>query len=130
MIKEIDKIHNQIKKERLIDKSIEVDHENEGDKYNYLNNKLNRQNKNLAKAQQMGVDINTTQDKTLMELQRQKDKLRNANDMMGEVEQTLSLHDQIVGVMSNRELFNKLKLVAIVLMLFIADLLVLYIKLH
>jgi hypothetical protein len=128
MVKEIDKIHNQLKKEKLID--YQVEHENEGDKYNYLSNKLNKQNNNLAKAQKMGVEITNTQDKTLEELVRQKNKLKGANDMMGEVEQKLSLHDQILGVMSNRELFNKLKLCLIAVLLLFADLLVLYIKLH
>jgi hypothetical protein len=128
MVKEIDKIHNQLKKEKLLDYQVEP--ENEGDKYNYLSNKLNKQNNNLAKAQQMGLDITNTQDKTLEELVRQKNKLKGANDMMGEVEQKLSLHDQILGVMSNRELFNKLKLCLIAILLLFADLLVLYIKLH
>jgi hypothetical protein len=128
MVKEIDKIHNQLKKEKLLDYQVEP--ENEGDKYNYLSNKLNKQNNNLAKAQQMGLDITSTQDKTLEELVRQKNKLKAANDMMGEVEQKLSLHDQILGVMSNRELFNKLKLCLIAVLLLFADLLVLYIKLH
>ena len=128
MIKEIDKIHNQLKKERLLDNTVEP--ENEGDKYNYLNKKMLKQNNNLVRAQQMGNEITETQDKTLEELVRQKNKLKGANEMMGEVEQSLSLHDQLLGVMSNRELFNKLKLVSIVILLLFADLLVLYIKLH
>jgi len=128
MLKEIEKIETQLKKERLIDKSTE-DHEDSGnEKYNYLNSKINKQNNQLNNALRTGKEITTNQNLTILELQNQKQKLINANKMMGEVEQTLSLHDQLVGVINNRELFNKLKLVAIIAMLFIADCLIIYVK--
>lgn len=126
--KEIDKIHNQLKKERLLDSSQDIEHDQDSDKYHYLNNKLSKQNNNLNKVTQMGKEINSTQDKTLEELLRQKQKLRSADEMLTEVEQTLSLHDQIIQVMGNRELFQKLLLVFIIILLFVANILVIYIK--
>jgi hypothetical protein len=128
MIKDIEKIDLQLKKERLIDKSTD-DQEDSGEKFNYLHGKINKQNIQLNNAVKMGKEITTNQDLTYIELKNQRDKLQKANNMMTEVEQTLSLHDQLVGVINNRDLFNKLKLVVIVALLFIADVLVLYIKL-
>jgi hypothetical protein len=128
MLKEIEKIETQLKKERLIDKSTEDHEDSNSEKYNYLHGKINKQNTQLGNALRTGKEITTTQNLTFIELQNQKQKLMNANKMVGEVEQTLSLHDQLVGVINNRELFNKLKLVAIVAMLFIADCLVVYVK--
>jgi hypothetical protein len=128
MLKEIEKIETQLKKERLIDKSTEDHEESNSEKYNYLHGKINKQNTQLGNALRTGKEITTTQNLTFIELQNQKQKLMNANKMVGEVEQTLSLHDQLVGVINNRELFNKLKLVAIIVMLFIADCLIVYVK--
>ncbi len=128
MIKDIEKIDLQLKKERLIDKSTD-DHEDSGEKFNYLHGKINKQNNQLNNAVKMGKEITKNQDLTYIELKNQRDKLQKANNMMTEVEQTLSLHDQLVGVVNNRDLFNKLKLVLIVALLFLADVLVLYIKL-
>lgn len=128
MLKEIEKIETQLKKERLIDKSTEDNEDSGNEKYNYLNSKINKQNNQLNNALRTGKEITTNQNLTILELQNQKQKLINANKTMGEVEQTLSLHDQLVGVINNRELFNKLKLVAIIAMLFIADCLIIYVK--
>ena len=132
MMKDVEKIDTQLKKEKLIDKSIEAEHEmeNDSDKFNYLSGKINKQNNSLNKASQMGKEITSTQNKTLDELVRQRNKLQHTNNLVTEVEHTLSLHDQLVGVMGNRELYNKLKLVGIVVLLFIADVIVLSIKLR
>ena len=63
-----------------------------------------------------------------MHLNDQGERLAGINTKLVEIEQNLSLNEQIVGVMANRELFYKLKLGLIVMLLFIADLIVLYIK--
>lgn len=130
MNKEVDKLDLMIKKERLIDKTTDSDlGSEESDKYNYLSGKVNKQNNNLNKANQMGNEIVTTQGKTMEELIRQREKLKSANNTISEVEQTLSLHDQFVACMNNRELFAKLKLVFVIVLLGIANLIVLNIKL-
>jgi hypothetical protein len=130
MLKEVEKLELDLKKEKLLDKSIQPDNDDENEKLGKFSKKIDKQNKQLGKAARIGKEITTNQDMTLVELKRQRDKLEKTNNIVNEVENTLSLHDQLVGVMNNRELFNKLKLVGIVVLLFIADILVLYIKLR
>ncbi len=129
MLKEVDKLDNLLKKERLIDKTTDADLENENDKYNYLSGKIKKQNNNLSKANQMGNEIIGNQNLTMEELVRQRNKLNSANSGLEEVEHNLSLHDQFIGVMNNRELYSKLKMVFIIILLFIANMIVLKIKL-
>jgi chromosome segregation ATPase len=129
MIKEIEKLEINIKKERLLDKANDMDIETENDKYDYLGGKLKKQNNSLNKANNVGNEVINTQAKTMEELVRQRTKLTTANDGLNEVEQNLSLHDQFVGVMNDRELYTKLKLVFVIVVLSIANLIVLRIKL-
>jgi hypothetical protein len=130
MTKDIDKIDLQLKKDRLIEKNLEThsDGDRNDDKYDYLGNKITKQNKNLKKAEKMGKEIENTQNLTYEELRRQRERLQHTNGVVTEVEETLSLHDQLFGVMNNRELYNKLKLVVVIALLFLADILVLWIK--
>jgi hypothetical protein len=127
-LREIEKLDQQIKKEKLIDKTTDPDFENESLKYQYLNKRLQSQNTNLTHASTTANDITTSQTRTLEELYRQKKKLISTNETVTEIEKTLSLHDQIFQVMNNRELFNKFKLVLIAALLFLANFIVIYIK--
>ncbi len=127
MFKEIEKLENYIKKERLIEKGM-VDEPDESENYNFLNNKIKNQNVNLKVANKEGSEVIDNQTNTMIELQRQRGKLENVNEDLGQVESSLSLHDQFVGVMKNRELCRKLKLVVIILLLFMANVIVLYLK--
>jgi len=130
MLKEIEKLELDLKKEKLIDKSTQPYDEDENEKLGKFSKRIDKQNNQLTKAARIGKEITTNQDMTLVELKRQRDKLEKTNNIVNDVENTLSLHDQLVGVMNNRELFNKLKLVGIVVLLFIADILGIYIKLR
>src|SRR5690606_34198172 len=101
MVREIDKLDTQLKEELLIDKTTEIDNDDGSDQYNYLAHKVGKQNRNLNKANELGKEITTTQDRTREELYRQRNKLTHTNEVVGEVEQTLSVLDQITQVMNN-----------------------------
>jgi hypothetical protein len=93
-----------------------------------LANKLDNQNNDLFSANKMQNNILSLQENTLLNLNDQGQRLEGINAKIGEIEQNLSLNEQIVGVMANGELFYKLKLALIVFLLFLADIIVLYIK--
>ena len=63
------------------------------------------------------------------ELKRQGNVLLNVHLKMGEAEENLSTIQQLRQVMQNRDLFYRLKLYAMAILLFFANILVLYIKL-
>ncbi len=62
------------------------------------------------------------------ELKRQGNVLLNVHLKVGETEENLSTIEQLRQVMQNRDLFYRLKLYAMAILLFFADILVLYIK--
>lgn len=129
-IKDIDKLEVIFNKERLIESTTHSDFDMENaHKYQFLNSKLDDQNKTLGDANKTGNEIIKTQTIILNELDKQKNQLDKIDQTVSEVEEHLSIHDQIFQVMNNRELFNKLKLVVVVVLLLFADILVLYIKL-
>ena len=129
-IKELDKFEVTLNKERLVESSTNNDFDKDNArKYKILDSKLSDQNTTLKNANRMGDVIVITQANTLKELDRQKNQITKIDENVSEVEEQMSIHDQIFHVMNNRELFNKLKLVLVVALLFFADILVLYIKL-
>ena len=62
------------------------------------------------------------------ELKRQGNVLLNVHLKVGETEENLSTIEQLRQVMQNRDLFYRLKLYAMAILLFFANILVLYIK--
>ena len=62
------------------------------------------------------------------ELKRQGNVLLNVHLKMGETEENLTLIQQLRQVMQNRDLFYRLKLYAMAILLFFANILVIYIK--
>ena len=62
------------------------------------------------------------------ELKRQGNVLLNVHLKVGETDENLSVIKQIRHVMQNRDLFYRLKLYAMAILLFFANILVLYIK--
>lgn len=93
-----------------------------------LANKLDDQKKDLFQTNKTQNNILSLQENTLLNLNDQGQRLQGINTKLGEIEQNLSLSEQIVGVMANRELFYRFKLALIVFLLFLADIIVLYIK--
>jgi len=129
-IKEVEKLEIILNKERLIDSTTPSDFDMENShKFQFLNSKLEDQNKTLRGANKTGNEIIKTQTVVLNELDKQKNQIVKIDQTVSEVEEHLSIHDQIFQVMNNRELYNKLKLVVVIVLLLFADILVLYIKL-
>ena len=93
-----------------------------------LANKVDNQNKDLFSTNKTQNNILGLQENTLLNLNDQGQRLHGINAKLGEIEQNLSLSEQIVGVLANRELFYRFKLALIVFLLFLADIIVLYIK--
>lgn len=126
---ELSKLDQQLKADRLMDKSAENDYENDSDKKRFIANKIERNTNNLSMANNMANSIIDTNKVTVVELQNQRQRMNNVNKELGEVESKLTLLGQVFDVMKNKELFNKLKLVLIVVLLGLANLIVLYLKL-
>ena len=128
IMKEIDKIDQQIKQERLFEKTVDEDFDNSKDKNKFLAKKLDNQNNDLTKALLLSKETETNIKNTTKEIVRQNNIISNTNTKVDDIQKTLSLQDQIFGVMRNRELGNKIKLISIIALLFVANLLVLYLK--
>lgn len=91
-------------------------------------NKMEEQNRDVD---DIGKTLNRTVDNSkaaLSALKNQKEQILGVIDKTDEAEKALTLHEQIFDVMQNRELFNRLKLVMIAVLLFFSILLVIYIK--
>jgi hypothetical protein len=93
-----------------------------------LANKVENQNKDLFSTNKTQNNILGLQEDTLLNLNDQGQRLHGINAKLGEIEQNLSFSEQMVGVLANRELFYRFKLALIVFLLFLADIIVLYIK--
>ena len=77
-----------------------------------------------------GDNIIKINQNTIGHLNNQGERLHGINKDLANIEQNLSVTDQIIGVMGNRDLFYKLKLVAMMILLFIADIIILYFKMN
>ena len=100
----------------------------ESDPNKRIKNTMEEQKKDVN---EIGKSLNrtiATSTAAMTTLQEQKQQILGIIDQTHEAEKELSLHDQFFGVMANRELFNRLKLAAMAVLLFIAIILVIYIK--
>ena len=104
---------NTIKEPLIIDHNV---------RYNRANNDMSGEIKTLSTTND---DMNTGYEA----LVDQGKKLKDANIKLDNIDQNLTLHNQLLGVVKNKALFSKLKIYFIVLMFFFGDLLMLYIKL-
>jgi hypothetical protein len=64
----------------------------------------------------------------LEELKKQENQIDNIIDHTDGARKNLTLHQQLFGVLKNKSLMSRLKLIFIVVFLFLADLMALYIK--
>ncbi len=126
----VSKIEKQVKQDFITYNPNEMIPLSKGEKerYNNLANKIDGQNEDLFNANKTADNIIKLNQNTVINLNDQGERLHGINKLITNIEENLSVTDQIIGVMSDRELFYRLKLVAMILMLFIADLIVLYVK--
>ena len=100
----------------------------ENDPVKRVKGKMEEQTKDVN---DIGKSLNRTVDNSkaaLTALKHQKDQILTVIDKTDEAEKAVTLHDQVLDVLQNRELFNRLKLVMIAAFLLFAILLVIYIK--
>jgi hypothetical protein len=124
---DISKLELKLKKENLL---VDSKEDSEEDMAKAKVNKVNRQNNNLDTVISMQKEIISTNNGTMISLVNQGQTIDRSIKKTQEIDSVLSLHDQVLGVMSNRELKNKLMQWIIVILLFIANLIILYIKLY
>jgi hypothetical protein len=121
---EISKLELKLKRENLL---IDKD-DSEEDLAKLKLNKIDKQNTGLDTIITMQKQIVSNNQGAMSSLYRQGEGIDRTLKKTQEVESVLSLHDQIFGVMENRELRNKLMQWVIVILLLIANLIILYIK--
>ena len=121
---EIKLLENKISLNVIGDKRIEMknmDNDELKEQMDYNTNTLKETNKTANEIIDRNNMMNT-------ELKRQGNVLLNVHLKMGEAEENLSTIQQLRQVMQNRDLFYRLKLYAMAILLFFANILVLYIK--
>ena len=79
---------------------------------------------------QVGVmqDSENNMREGIKELRRQGGQIDEMDIKLGETEKHLTVHQQFFNIVKNKALFSRLKLIGIVILLFIADIMVLYLK--
>ncbi len=87
----------------------------------YNTNNLKQTNKTADEIIERNKLMNT-------ELKRQGNVLLNVHLKMGEAEENLTLIQQIRQIMQNQDLFYRLKLYAMAVLLFFANILVIFVK--
>jgi hypothetical protein len=129
MLTDVQKLDLSLKNEKLLERSVDPNYESESHKNKFLAKKVEKTTNNLGKANNTANEIIDRDKMTAKELEQQRRRMEHVNEELGEVESKLSLLQQIFGVLENKELANKLKLLFIVILLGIANLIILYIKL-
>jgi hypothetical protein len=124
ILSEIDKIKNNLNNDLLIPQyQFEIK-----DKKQYIANKMINNNKNLQYSSNTANEIIDRDKLTALELRKQKEILLNTHYKIGEVEENLTLVQQIHDIMKYNNLFYRFKLYIIIILLFIANIIILFIK--
>jgi hypothetical protein len=127
--KDIEKLETQLKKDKLILKSIESPQGKTGSTgYQKNSEQLDDQEQSINIINNTHTQIIDRDKETLIALNEQGNRIKKITNDLHEVEHELSIQEQLNEVLSNNDLKNRLKLVFVVLLLGFADLLILYIK--
>ncbi len=86
-------------------------------------------NKNIKEEVNTAKNIGQTLKTGLNSLTMQTQMAEDANKKLENIEENLTLHDHYMSVVKNKALCSKLKIYFIVLMFFLGDIIMLYIKL-
>jgi len=110
-----------------------VGNQNINSKNNFINNnilkdKIENNTNQLIDTTKTANEIIDRNKLVTGELKRQGDVLLGVHLKMGEVEENLSLVQQLRQVMQNNDLYYRLKLYGLAILLFIANIFVLFIK--
>jgi len=117
-------------KSQLFDQ-FQKNNENSNDKKEKLlkdNEILDEMKDTVTDVKKKHIEINKDMTAGLGELDNQEKTIYRINDLANETDDKLTLHQQILGVMNNRELCIKLKKILLVLMLLVGIFLLVRIK--
>ena len=124
---EIKNLENKIKLQLIGNDSKYVYKEEERDN-NALKEKIENNTTRIAQTTKTADEIIGRDKMITSELKRQGDALLNIHLKMGETEKNLSIVQQLRQVMQNNDLFYRLKLYAMAILLFIANIIILFVK--
>ena len=123
MIKEVDRFDSQIKAESLL-RSKTTNYTNP----NQLISKIDNNTKNLMLSKAMTIETVNRDKLTAQELEKQGNQLMGIHNTIGVAESKLTVVQQITDIMKYNDLFYMFKLYIVVVLLFFANIIVLYLK--
>ena len=124
---EIKNIENKIKLQLIGNDSKYIYKEEERDN-NILKDKIESNTNKIMETTKTAGEIIDRDKMITTELKRQGNVLLDIHLKMGETEENLSLVQQLRQVMQNNDLFYRLKLYAMAILLFIANIIILFVK--
>ena len=123
MIKEVDRFDSPIKAESLL-RSKTTNYTNP----NQLISKIDNNTKNLMLSKAMTIETVNRDKLTAQELEKQGNQLMGIHNTIGVAESKLTVVQQITDIMKYNDLFYRFKLYIVVVLLFFANIIVLYLK--
>ena len=123
MMKEIDRFDSQIKAESLL-RSKTTNYTNP----NQLISKRDNNTNNLMLSKAMTIETVNRDKLTAQELEKQGNQLMGIHNTIGVAESKLTVVQQITDIMKYNDLFYRFKLYIVVVLLFFANIIVLYLK--
>ena len=124
---EIKTLENKIKLQLIGNVPNYIYKEEERDN-NLLKDKIENNTNNIVETTKTANEIIDRDKMITTELKRQGNALLDIHLKMGETEENLSIVQQLRQVMQNNDLFYRLKLYAMAILLFIANNIILFIK--
>ena len=124
---EIKTLENKIKLQLIGNVPNYIYKEEERDN-NLLKDKIENNTNNIVETTKTANEIIDRDKMITTELKRQGNALLDIHLKMGETEENLSIVQQLRQVMQNNDLFYRLKLYAMAILLFIANIIILFIK--
>ena len=124
---EIKTLENKIKLQ-LIGNNTKYEYREEQIDNNALKDKIENNTNKIEKTTKAANEIIDRDKMITTELKRQGNVLLDIHLKMGEAEENLSIVQQLRQVMQNNDLFYRLKLYAMAILLFIANIIILFIK--
>ena len=124
---EIKTLENKIKLQ-LIGNNTKYEYREEQIDNNALKDKIENNTNKIVETNKAANEIIDRDKMITTELKRQGNVLLDIHLKMGEAEENLSIVQQLRQVMQNNDLFYRLKLYAMAILLFIANIIILFIK--
>lgn len=124
MLKEIDKLKMQLQTETLLSSKT---HNNYNDP-TFLTGKIDKNTNNLMYSKTITQETVNRDKLTAQELEKQGNQLMDIHHTIGTAEENLTLVQQITDVMKYNDLFYRLKLYVVVILLGLANIIVLFLK--